>query len=144
MIGVLLVFIRRYPVPARVTGTGAPGGSRGSSDARRTTMRETIGLLYGVFKLRIGMSIALCAVAGMAASPGEGPGMAAATVLALSVLLASASAHVRLRRQKELAGRLRKRDRALVATFADDVFAGRPKLLLTHQRFADVDVLGDS
>ncbi len=55
-------------------------------------MSETMRMLYGLFKLRIGFAIMLCALAGIAVTPGEGPGAASVAVLALAVLLASASA----------------------------------------------------
>ncbi len=55
-------------------------------------MSETVKLLYSVFKLRIGFAITLCALAGIAVTPG--PGLAAwqVVVLALAVLASSASA----------------------------------------------------
>jgi protoheme IX farnesyltransferase len=53
---------------------------------------ETARLLYSVFKLRIGFAITLCALAGIAISPGEGPGLWQSAVLMIAVLLSSASA----------------------------------------------------
>jgi protoheme IX farnesyltransferase len=53
---------------------------------------ETARLLYSVFKLRIGFAITLCALAGIAISPGEGPGPWQSAALMLAVLLSSASA----------------------------------------------------
>ncbi len=55
-------------------------------------MKETVKLLYGVGKLRIGFAIMLSAMAGMAVMPGTGPGVWPMAVLALSVLLSSAAA----------------------------------------------------
>ncbi|MGI9305494.1 MAG: heme o synthase [Gammaproteobacteria bacterium] len=55
-------------------------------------MSGTIRLWAAVFKLRIGVAIMLCALAGVAATPGSGPGAAPLLVLALAVLLSSASA----------------------------------------------------
>ena len=55
-------------------------------------MAETIRLLYSVFKLRIGMAIMLCALAGIAVSPGPGLAGWQVLVLALAVLASSASA----------------------------------------------------
>jgi protoheme IX farnesyltransferase len=71
-----------------------------SMTASDQVMRETAGarmanrlrLLAHVFKLRIGGAIALCAIAGMAATPGPALPFWKAVVLALAVLLASASA----------------------------------------------------
>ena len=48
--------------------------------------------LWSLFKLRIGLAIMLCALAGMAVAPGEGPAIWQGAVLALAVLLSSASA----------------------------------------------------
>jgi heme o synthase len=48
--------------------------------------------LYGVFKLRIGFAIALCALAGLAVTPGNAPGAWQVAALALAVLLSAASA----------------------------------------------------
>ena len=48
--------------------------------------------LLSVFKLRIGVAIMLCTVAGAAAAPGPGIGAGAMTVLALAVLLSSCAA----------------------------------------------------
>ena len=55
-------------------------------------VKETLALVYSVFKVRIGMAIMLTALAGVAITPG--PALAAwqVTVLALAVLLSSASA----------------------------------------------------
>ena len=49
-------------------------------------------LLLSVFKLRIGVAIMLCTLAGAAASPGPGIDPAAMAVLALAVLLSSCAA----------------------------------------------------
>jgi protoheme IX farnesyltransferase len=48
--------------------------------------------LLGVFKLRIGLAIMLCALAGIAVTPGPAPEPWQVVVLALAVLLSSASA----------------------------------------------------
>ena len=49
-------------------------------------------LLLSVFKLRIGVAIMLCTLAGAAAAPGPGMGPGALAVLALAVLLSSCAA----------------------------------------------------
>jgi protoheme IX farnesyltransferase len=51
-----------------------------------------LGALLNVFKLRIGLAIMLCALAGIAATPGPAPAGWHVAVLALAVLLSSASA----------------------------------------------------
>jgi protoheme IX farnesyltransferase len=56
------------------------------------TMKDTARLLYSVFKLRIGMAIMLCALAGIAITPGASPGGWQIALLAIAVLLSSASA----------------------------------------------------
>jgi protoheme IX farnesyltransferase len=55
-------------------------------------VKETLGLLYSVFKLRIGVAIMLTALAGLAVTPGESLRTWQIVVLALAVLLSSASA----------------------------------------------------
>jgi len=55
-------------------------------------MRDTAGLLYSVFKLRIGMAIMLCALAGIAITPGASPEGWQVALMALAVLVSSASA----------------------------------------------------
>ena len=55
-------------------------------------MKNTLALLYSVFKLRIGMAIMLTALAGVAVTPGSGPGAWQVVILALAVLMSSASA----------------------------------------------------
>lgn len=55
-------------------------------------MKEVLGLLYSVFKVRISVSIMLCALAGIAVSPGFELTPLQVTLLALAVLTASASA----------------------------------------------------
>ncbi len=55
-------------------------------------MSDTMRLLASVFKLRIGLAIMLCAMAGVAITPGVGPQPWQVLVLALAVLLSSASA----------------------------------------------------
>lgn len=55
-------------------------------------MQSTLALLYSVFKIRISISIMLCALAGIAVTPGVGLAPWQVTVLALAVLMASASA----------------------------------------------------
>jgi protoheme IX farnesyltransferase len=91
-------------------------------------MGETIRLYYGLFKLRIGFAIMLCALAGIAITPGAAPSAGQITALALAVLLASAAAgafnqyaerdlDVRMRRTRArpfVTGRLRAGPRWLV------------------------------
>jgi len=55
-------------------------------------MKETLALVYSVFKLRIGIAIMLTALAGVAVAPGPAPEAWQIVVLALAVLLSSASA----------------------------------------------------
>ena len=55
-------------------------------------MRVMARELYSVLKLRIGLAIALCALAGLAITPGETPAAWRIAVLGLAVLLSSASA----------------------------------------------------
>jgi protoheme IX farnesyltransferase len=55
-------------------------------------MKETLALVYSVFKLRIGTAIMLTALAGVAVAPGPAPEVWQIAVLALAVLLSSASA----------------------------------------------------
>ncbi len=55
-------------------------------------VKETLALVYSVFKVRIGMAIMLTALAGIAVAPGTAPEAWQVTVLALAVLLSSASA----------------------------------------------------
>lgn len=55
-------------------------------------MPDNFRLLFSVFKLRIGFAIMLTALAGMAVTPGAGPGMWQTMALALAVLLSSAAA----------------------------------------------------
>jgi protoheme IX farnesyltransferase len=55
-------------------------------------MKETMALVYSVFKLRIGFAIMFTALAGMAGAPGQAPGTVQVALLALAVLLSSASA----------------------------------------------------
>ena len=47
-------------------------------------MRDTAALLYSVFKVRIGMAIMLCALAGIAITPGTAPGGWQIALLALA------------------------------------------------------------
>jgi len=72
-------------IPGALAAAGCTAATAGS-------WRETLRLLYGVFKLRIGIAIALCAVAGAAIA--GGPAMEAWRVaaVALCVLLSSAAA----------------------------------------------------
>lgn len=56
------------------------------------TMAATAGALLSVFKLRIGVAIMLCALAGIAVAPGPAPAPWQVAVLAAAVLLSSASA----------------------------------------------------
>jgi protoheme IX farnesyltransferase len=55
-------------------------------------MKETLALVYSVFKIRIGTAIMLTALAGVAVAPGPAPQAWKIAVLALAVLLSSASA----------------------------------------------------
>jgi protoheme IX farnesyltransferase len=55
-------------------------------------MKETLALVYSVFKIRIGTAIMLTALAGVAVAPGPVPEAWKIAVLALAVLLSSASA----------------------------------------------------
>ena len=55
-------------------------------------MGVTIGRLWSVFKLRIGVAITLSAMAGLAVMPGPMPPAWQVAVLALAVFLSSASA----------------------------------------------------
>jgi len=55
-------------------------------------MKETLALVYSVFKIRIGTAIMLTALAGVAVAPGTAPDAWQVAVLALAVLLSSASA----------------------------------------------------
>ncbi len=55
-------------------------------------MKETLGLVYSVFKLRIGVAIMLTALAGLAVAPGQAPATWQVLVLALAVLLSSGAA----------------------------------------------------
>ena len=57
-----------------------------------TPVKETLALIYSVFKVRIGMAIMLTALAGVAVTPGPGPAAWQLAILALAVLLSSASA----------------------------------------------------
>ena len=63
-----------------------------TSERSGVSMRETLSLVYSVFKLRIGFAIMLTALAGVAVAPGHAPGALQVAVLALAVLLSSASA----------------------------------------------------
>jgi protoheme IX farnesyltransferase len=55
-------------------------------------VKETLALVYSVFKVRIGTAIMLTALAGIAVAPGPAPEAWQIAVLALAVLLSSASA----------------------------------------------------
>jgi protoheme IX farnesyltransferase len=55
-------------------------------------VKETLALVYSVFKIRIGTAIMLTALAGAAVAPGPVPEAWKIAVLALAVLLSSASA----------------------------------------------------
>jgi protoheme IX farnesyltransferase len=55
-------------------------------------VRETLALVYSVFKVRIGTAIMLTALAGIAVAPGPAPEAWQIAVLAVAVLLSSASA----------------------------------------------------
>ena len=62
------------------------------SNANGKAVKETLALVYSVFKLRIGFAIMFTALAGVAVAPGQAPGTMQIAVLALAVLLSSASA----------------------------------------------------
>lgn len=66
--------------------------SRAHGIAAKEPVKETLALIYSVFKLRIGFAIMFTALAGMAVAPGQAPGTMQIAVLALAVLLSSASA----------------------------------------------------
>ncbi len=55
-------------------------------------MGATVGQLWSVFKMRIGFAIMLCALAGLAVTPGPQPEAWQVVLLALAVLLSAASA----------------------------------------------------
>jgi heme o synthase len=55
-------------------------------------MRAAVSTMFGLFKLRIGFAIMLCALAGVAVTPGDAPPGWRVAILALAVLLSSASA----------------------------------------------------
>ena len=55
-------------------------------------VKETLSLVYSVFKLRIGFAIMFTALAGVAVAPGQPPAALQIAMLALAVLLSSASA----------------------------------------------------
>ncbi len=56
------------------------------------SVRDTVGTVFSVFKLRIGVAIMLCTLGGIAVAPGPGPEAWQIAVLALAVLTSSASA----------------------------------------------------
>jgi heme O synthase-like polyprenyltransferase len=62
------------------------------SRAGGVAVKETLALVYTVFKVRIGTAIMLTALAGIAVAPGPAPEPWQIVVLALAVLLSSASA----------------------------------------------------
>jgi protoheme IX farnesyltransferase len=62
------------------------------SRAANVPVKETLALVYSVFKVRIGTAIMLTALAGIAVAPGPAPEPWQIVVLALAVLLSSASA----------------------------------------------------
>jgi len=55
-------------------------------------MKNAAMTLFGLFKLRIGFAIMLCALGGVAVTPGDAPVAWKIAILALAVLLSSASA----------------------------------------------------
>jgi len=55
-------------------------------------MKAAVATLFGLFKLRIGFAIMLCALAGVAVTPGDAPATWRIAILALAVLLSLASA----------------------------------------------------
>ncbi|HEU5295062.1 MAG TPA: heme o synthase [Burkholderiaceae bacterium] len=78
--------------PATPTSLAAPAGGvsdpRAAGRARSNVARDVLSL----FKLRIGVVIAVTALAGVAVQPGHGPGALAVALLFVCVLAASASA----------------------------------------------------
>lgn len=62
------------------------------ADRGSRRMADSVKLLVAVFKVRIGFAIMLCAIAGMAITPGSGLQGWQGLVLAIAVLLSSASA----------------------------------------------------
>ena len=62
------------------------------SHTNSVPVKETLALVYSVFKLRIGFAIMFTALAGIAVAPGQTPNAFQVAVLALAVLLSSASA----------------------------------------------------
>ena len=92
-------------------------------------------LLLSVFKLRIGVAIMLCTLAGAAAAPGPGIGPGALAVLALAVLLSSCAAGAfNQYAERDLDARMRRtRSRPFVTGHYTDVWlwpAGIVTLLL--------------
>ncbi len=63
-----------------------------SGTAEASSMTDTIKLIYGVTKMRIGFAIMLSALAGVAITPGVKPAGWQITVLALAVLVSSGAA----------------------------------------------------
>jgi protoheme IX farnesyltransferase len=59
---------------------------------REEAMASTIGQIWSVFKLRIGLAIMLCALGGLAVTPGPAVAGWKIAVLAVAVLLSAASA----------------------------------------------------
>jgi protoheme IX farnesyltransferase len=85
-------------------------------------MVEQLRLLASVFKLRIGMAITLCAIAGMAVTPGPSLPYWKILVLASAVFLASASAGAfNQYAERDLDARMR---RTANRPFVTGVFAG--------------------
>jgi len=119
-------------------------------------MGETIRLYYGLFKLRIGFAIMLCALAGIAITPGAALSAAQIAALAFSVLLASAAAgafnqyaerdlDVRMRRTRTrpfVTGRLRAGPHWLVGLAALLVMAVLLAVLSTNLHAALYTFLG--
>jgi protoheme IX farnesyltransferase len=63
-----------------------------SSEVQGVAMTSTLAQLWSVFKLRIGLAIMLCALAGLAVTPGPAVEGWRIVVLALAVLMSAASA----------------------------------------------------
>jgi protoheme IX farnesyltransferase len=64
----------------------------GPRDRGGAAIMDRLRLLSNVFKLRIGVAITLCALAGMAITPGKALSASEIAILTLAVLLSSASA----------------------------------------------------
>ena len=98
------------------TGVAARGRARSSG--------RTLRLVFGLFKLRIGVMIMLTALVGLAVTPGPALEPAQVLVLALAVLLASSSAGAFNQYVERDSDRLMARTRG--RAFASGVFRAHP------------------